>query len=99
MGQKRRQPDLARVLIDGRGLDRGDLVLAEALADDIKPAGQRGIAKGPLALVGNQRADDSGEGFFGIGQLSLGLRKGGGNGPDGLTAALHGRPPSPSHQS
>jgi len=31
---------------DGGGLDRGDLVLAEALADNIKSTCERGIAEG-----------------------------------------------------
>jgi hypothetical protein len=35
MGQERREPDLVAFLVDGRGLERGDLVLAKALADDI----------------------------------------------------------------
>ena len=42
----------ARRLVDRRGLDRGDLVLAEALADDIKSAGQRGIAERPVRSRG-----------------------------------------------
>ena len=31
------QPDMASVLVDSSGLDRGDLVLAQALAEDIRP--------------------------------------------------------------
>ena len=53
MRQQCGQPDLAGVLVDGRGLDGRDLVLAEALADNIKAARQRGIAEGPVALAGN----------------------------------------------
>jgi hypothetical protein len=40
MCQKGRELDLPGGLVDRRGLDRGDLVLAQALADDVKPAGQ-----------------------------------------------------------
>ena len=40
MGQERRQTDLAGILVDGRGLDGSDLVLAQALANDIKPASE-----------------------------------------------------------
>ena len=50
MGQKRRQSDLTALLIDGRGLDGGDLVLAKTLADNVQPAGQRSIAEGPIPL-------------------------------------------------
>jgi hypothetical protein len=46
MGQKRGQPDLAGVAIDGGGLDGCDLVLAKALADNIKSTCERGIAEG-----------------------------------------------------
>src|ERR1035437_7039772 len=53
MGQQCSQPDLAALLIDGRGLHRGDLVLAKALAHDIKAAGQGGIAEGPIGLAGD----------------------------------------------
>jgi hypothetical protein len=38
-------------LIDRGSLDRGDLVLAKALADDIKATGERGIAENLLALA------------------------------------------------
>ena len=38
MGQQRRQLDLAARLIDGGGLHRGDLMLAEAFADDLETA-------------------------------------------------------------
>ena len=46
MSQKRGQPDLAGVAIDGGGLDRGDLLLAKALADNILATCERGIAEG-----------------------------------------------------
>jgi len=57
MGQQRGQPDPARALVDGGGLDGGDLMLAKALADDIQPAGQRSVAEGPIPLAGKRRAD------------------------------------------
>jgi hypothetical protein len=36
-------------LIDRRGLDDGDLMLAERLADDFETAGERRITKSPMA--------------------------------------------------
>ena len=66
MGQERRELDLALGLVDRGGLDGGDLVLAEALAYDIEPAGQRGVAEGPVALPGERRADGGNEMSFGL---------------------------------
>jgi hypothetical protein len=45
---------LAAIMVDRRRLDRGDLMLPEVFAHDIKPACQRGIAEGPLALAGER---------------------------------------------
>ena len=99
MRQQRGQPDLADVLVDGRGLDGGDLVLAEALADDIEPAGQRCIAEGPVALARERRADGGDQRLFRVGQLALGLGQGRGDGADGFTGAVHRPPPHPRGQS
>ncbi len=44
MGQKGGQSDLAAFLVDRGGLHGGDLVLAQALADNVEPTGQRRIA-------------------------------------------------------
>jgi hypothetical protein len=51
MGQKSGQPDQAGLLVDRGGLDGCDFVLAERLADNIKPTGERGIAEGPVSAV------------------------------------------------
>jgi hypothetical protein len=72
MGQERREPDLAALLVDGRGLDRGNLVLAEAFTDDVKPAGQRRVAEGPVGLPGKRRADGGRQRLFRIAQVALG---------------------------
>ncbi len=93
MGQKRGELDLAAGLVDRGGLDGGDLVLAEALAHDVEPAGERGIAKRPLALARERRADDGAQGFLRVGELALRLGQRGGDGADGLTGAVHRRPP------
>ena len=64
VGQQRGQLDLALGLVDRGGLDGGDLVLAEALAHDVEPAGERSIAKRPLPLPRERRADHGAEGFL-----------------------------------
>ena len=97
--QQRGQPDLAGVLVDGGGLDGGDLVLAEALADDIKAAGQGGIAEGPVALARERRADGGDQGFLGVGQFALGFGQGCRNGADRFTGAVHRLPPCPRGRS
>jgi hypothetical protein len=76
MGQQRGQPDLAGILVDGGGLHRGDLVLAKTFANDIKPAGERGIAEGPVTLAWKWRADGGTEGLFRVAEFALGLGQG-----------------------
>jgi hypothetical protein len=93
------QPDLAGALVDGRGLDGGDLMLAQALADNIKAAGEGSIAEGLVGLPRERRSDSSDQGFLGVGQFALGFRKRGGDGADRSTAAVHRCPPSPSLQN
>src|ERR1700682_888750 len=99
MGQERRQPDLAGVMVDVGGLDRGDLMLAQALANDIETTGQGGIAEGSVTLAGKGRADGGNQGFLRVGEFALGLGERRGNGADRFTAAVHRWPPSPSLQN
>ena len=61
MGQERRETNLAAGLIDRGGLHRGNLMLAEALADDIKAAGERSVVEGPVSLAEGWRADGGGQ--------------------------------------
>jgi hypothetical protein len=63
-------------LVDCRGLDRGDLVLAQALADDIEAAGKRGVAECPVALARKWRADGGTEGLFLVAEFALGFGQG-----------------------
>ena len=60
MRQEGREADLSCRLVDHRGLDRGDLVLAQAFADNIEAVGERGIAEGLIRLPGKWRADSGG---------------------------------------
>ena len=46
------ETDQAAVRIDCGRLDRCDLMLAEHLADEVEPARERRIAKGPTPLAG-----------------------------------------------
>ena len=52
MCQKGRELDVAGGLVDRGGLDGGDLLLAQALADNIEAAGQGSIAEGSVPLAG-----------------------------------------------
>ena len=48
MGERGGEMDQPGFLIDRRGLDGGDLMPAKALADNVQPARQRGIAEGAV---------------------------------------------------
>jgi hypothetical protein len=57
VGEDRGQPDEAGFRVDRGGLDDCDLVAAEAFAHDLEAARQRSIAKRPVALARERRAD------------------------------------------
>ena len=57
MGEKRREVDLAGCRVNRCSLDRGDLLLAEALAHDIKSARQRSISKRPIRFTRKRGSD------------------------------------------
>jgi len=100
MGQKRGQPDLPRICVDGGGLHCRDLVLAQGLANDIEPTGKRGIAKGPSPLLPRERRTDGrGQRFFGVAEFALRLGQGGGDGANRFTGAVHRPPPHLRGQS
>jgi hypothetical protein len=52
MSQQRREPIWPLSLVDGGGLDRGNLVLAKAVADNIEAIGKRRIAEDPVDFSG-----------------------------------------------
>ncbi len=88
------QIDDACGLVDRRGLNGGDLVLAQGPADDIEAARQGGIAEGAFSsLTKASGADRGGQRFFRIDELGLRLGKSGGQCRDGFTGPVHGRPP------
>ena len=99
--------DLRRVLgdetavwYDARGgLHGGDFVLAERLADDVEPAGERGITERPIGLSREPGPDGGGERFLRIGQFALRLGERRRDRADRVTGALHGWPPPQADQS
>src|ERR1700730_2638194 len=88
------------LLVNFCRLDRRDLMPAKALAHDVQPARQRGIAEGAVRLPRERGPDGGNERLLWIGQLHLGLGKGSCNGSDCITGAVHGlRPPCSGVQS
>ena len=71
MCQKGRELDVTGGLVDRGGLDGGDLLLAQALADNIEAAGQGSIAEGSVPLAGELGPDGGAESFLRIGELRL----------------------------
>src|SRR5262245_46425667 len=96
-GRKAKQTSL---LVNLCGLDRRDLMPAKALAHDVQPARQRGVAEGAVRLPGEGGPDRANQRLLWIGQLYLGLGKCSRKGSDCITGAVHGCCPSRSrHQS
>src|SRR6478735_9918307 len=88
------------LLVNLRCLDRRDLMPAKALADNVQPARQRGIAEGAVRLARKGGSDGGNERLLWIGQLHLRLGKGSCDGSDCIIGAVHGRrPPRSGHQS
>jgi hypothetical protein len=73
MGKHGRKAKQSSILIDCRRLDGGNLVLAKALADDIKPAREGGISERAVRLAGKRRPDRRNERLFRIDHLGLRL--------------------------
>jgi hypothetical protein len=63
MGEEGGELDLPARLVDRGGLDRGDLMLAEDLADNIKATGERGVTEAPACLSGEWGPDGRGQGL------------------------------------
>ena len=51
MNERRRKFDQAALAVDGGGLNRCDLVLAQAFSDQIEAGGKRRLAKAPHPLA------------------------------------------------
>ena len=85
--------------IDRGGLHGRDLVLAKALAHDLQPARERGIAERAALLARERRADGRGQRLLRVGELALRLGERRRDRPDRLTGALHGQPPSRGDRS
>ena len=80
-------------LIDRRGLDRGNLMLAQGLAHDVEAARQRRIAERPFGGSGAIGPDGRHQRFLRIDKFPLRFGQRRSNSPNGLTGALHGCPP------
>src|SRR6478609_5985746 len=88
------------LLVNLRSLDRRDLMSAEALAHDVQPARQRGIAEGAVRLPWEGGLDGGNERLLWIRQLHLRLGEGSRNGSDRITGAVHGcQPPRSGHRN
>lgn len=72
MGEQRGELDLAARLFDTGGLDGGNLLLAESLADDVQAGGELGIAEDPVLFSREGRPDDRNHGLFRVHELGLG---------------------------
>ena len=87
------QIDQPRCLIDGSRLHRGDLMLAQGLADDIEATRQRRIAKavvGTSRLIGTNGRDQR---LLGIDELGLRFGERRRKARYGLAGPMHGSPP------
>jgi hypothetical protein len=73
MGQHGGQVHNACGLIDRRGLDRRDLMLAQGLAHDLEAACARGVAEQPLRGIAVLGLDRPYQRLFWIGELDLRL--------------------------
>src|ERR1700724_1663905 len=87
MDEERRQIQNAGGLIDCRGLDDGDLMLAQRLANNFEPARQGRVAEGALRLASSSRSDGGGERFFRVDEVRLRFGQGSGQSGERFTGA------------
>src|SRR5215217_3642193 len=99
MGENRRKSDKAGLVVDPGRLHDRDLMRTKALAHDLEPAGERGIAEGAVTLAWKWRADGGCKRLLWVGELGLRLGEGGGDRANRVTGAVHGWPPSRSGRS
>src|ERR1035438_2932338 len=93
MGEDGGEPNKPGFPVDRGRLHRRNLVLAQALANNIEAARERGIAEGPILLTRERRADGGSQRFLWVGNLSLGLGQRRRDGADRFTGVVHGYPP------
>src|SRR5674476_1027866 len=87
------EPDEPHFIVNGRRLHRRDFMSAEAFAHDFEAAGQWGIAKGPILLTRERRADGGGQRFLRVGELALCLGQRRRDRANGFTGPVHRLPP------
>jgi hypothetical protein len=71
VGQCCRDIDDAGCMVDGGCLHGGDLMLAQGLADNVEPTGERRVAKDLLSRTSAISLDGGEHGFLRIDQLDL----------------------------
>ena len=84
---------LRHCLIDGSGLNHGDLVLTQRLANNFEPIRQGRVAEGAFRLASSSGSDRRGERFFRVDEVRLRLGQGCSQSGKGFTGAMHGPPP------
>src|SRR5450759_2831693 len=89
MRQRCGQPDKHGRLVNRGGLHRGNLVPAEAFADQIKPAGEGGVAEATISFPRERRPDGRSQRLLWIGDLDLRLGESASDGADRFTGTLH----------
>jgi hypothetical protein len=71
MGQRRGDTDDTGCMVDVGRLHGGDLMLAQGLADNVEPTGERRVAKYLLGRTSAIPSDGGEHGFLRIDQLDL----------------------------
>src|SRR5215468_4064537 len=99
MRQNRAQPDNASTLVNRGNLHRGDLMLAQGLADDVEPARQRGITESLFSPTLPIRTNGPDQRFFWVDEMRLGLSQCRSDRTDRLARPLHDDPPPPEGRS
>jgi hypothetical protein len=93
MDQRGRQPDQPGVAIDTGCLDRCDLMLAQALADEFEPARKRSVAEALPNAAGDERGQGRHQRLLGVGKFALRFCQGGRECADFSAGALHREAP------
>src|ERR1700722_10533760 len=94
MGERRREANEIRLLVDRGRLNGRDLMAAEGLSYDVEAARQCRIAKGLIMIARMGRPDGRDERLFWIGEFTLRFGKCSGDRRDRFARTLHDSPPS-----